>query len=52
VYDALGISWSRQRKKIMGDDVLSKGVAEMTTPSRGGDQKTTVGEMPTMRPEG
>jgi hypothetical protein len=38
--------------KIKDDAVLSQAVAEMATPSRGGDQKTTVGEMPTMRPEG
>jgi hypothetical protein len=38
--------------KIKADPVLSKGVAEMATPSRCGDQKTTVAEMATMRPDG
>jgi len=30
--------------KIKDDPVLSKGVTEIITPSRGGDQKTTIGK--------
>jgi hypothetical protein len=39
VCDALGITWSRQRKKIMEDDVLSSTVAEMTTVATDGKQR-------------
>lgn len=38
--EALGVDWRSQRTKIMGDPVLSKGVALNTTPSEGGPQQT------------
>jgi hypothetical protein len=38
--------------KIKDDAVLSQAVAEMATPTAGGDQKTTVAQMVTMRPDG
>lgn len=40
--EALGISWSRQRKKILGDPVLSQGVALRATPSEGGAQEAMM----------
>lgn len=41
--EAMGIDWSRQRKKIMDDKVLSAVVAEMpTTASDGKNYKTTM----------
>jgi len=38
----LGIDWNGQRVKIMTDPVLSQGVEEISTPSAGGNQKTTM----------
>lgn len=40
--EALGIDWRSQRQKILGDAVLSKGVALSTTPSEGGPQQTVT----------
>ncbi len=40
IIENLGLSWSRQRKKIFNDPVLSQVVAEKTTTSQGKDGKT------------
>lgn len=42
VCDALGIDWKTQYRKVMADEVLTKGMVEMTTPSAGGAQRTTM----------
>lgn len=46
VCDALGITWSRQRKKIMEDDVLATCVAEMATQLPGSGQRRKYTMLP------
>jgi hypothetical protein len=42
VCDALGIDWKTQYRKVQSDPVLAKAMVIMPTPSRGGDQKTSM----------
>jgi len=41
ICEGIGLDWKSQYERIKRDEVLSKGMVVMTTPSAGGDQRTT-----------